>query len=53
LRGWPRDFSEAKSCERLAPLLREALAPDELARLISKGAALTPEAAIALALENA
>ena len=33
-------------------LLRDGLAPDELERLLAEGAALTPEAAVALALEE-
>jgi hypothetical protein len=32
--------------------LREQLAPDELERLTAEGAALAPEAAVALALET-
>ncbi|MGA8533724.1 MAG: adenylate/guanylate cyclase domain-containing protein [Candidatus Tumulicola sp.] len=50
--GRPRDVAETATRERLAALLQEALAPDELARLTAEGAALTPEAAIALALEE-
>ena len=50
--GFPREFTETTTHDRLMALLRESLAPDELARLIAEGAALTPEAAIALALEE-
>jgi predicted ATPase/class 3 adenylate cyclase len=50
--GFPRSFTETTTHDRLTALLREGLAPDELARLSAQGAALTPEAAIALALEE-
>jgi hypothetical protein len=50
--GFPREFTETTTCDRLTGLLRERLAPDELERLIAEGAALTPQAAIALALPN-
>ena len=50
--GIEREFTETTSYNRLAALLREGVAPDELARLTAEGAALTPEAAIALALEE-
>jgi predicted ATPase len=50
--GFPREFTETTTHNRLTALLRERLAPDDLARLIAEGAALTPEAAIALALEE-
>ena len=50
--GFPREFTETTTHDRLTALLREGLAPDELARLTAEGAALTPEAAIALALEE-
>ncbi len=50
--GYEREFTETTSHDRLTALLRERLAPGELARLIAEGAALTPEAAIALALEE-
>ncbi len=50
--GYPREFTETTTHDRLTTLLREGLAPDELARLIAEGAALTPEAAIALAFEE-
>jgi predicted ATPase/class 3 adenylate cyclase len=48
--GYPREFTETTTHDRLTECLREALAPDELARLTAEGAALTPEAVIALAL---
>jgi predicted ATPase/class 3 adenylate cyclase len=50
--GFKREFTEITSYERLTGLLRESLAPDELARLAAEGGALTVEAAIALALEG-
>ncbi len=50
--GFTREFTEATTHDRIGVLLREALAPDELARLSVEGASLTPEAAIALALEE-
>jgi hypothetical protein len=50
--GFPREFTETTTHDRLTALLRERLAPGELARLIAEGAALTPQAAIALALEE-
>ena len=46
------EFTEATTHDRLAALLRERVAPSELARLLAEGAMLTPEAAIALALEK-
>ena len=48
--GYEREFTETTTHDRLTALLRDGLAPDELARLSAEGAALTPEAAIALAL---
>jgi predicted ATPase/class 3 adenylate cyclase len=50
--GCVREFTETKTYDRLTAFLREELAPDELARLTAEGAVLTPEAAIALALES-
>mgnify|MGYP001315119164 CR=1 FL=1 len=50
--GFTREFTEATTHDRVTLLLRERLAPDELARLSLDGASLTPEAAIALALEE-
>ena len=50
--GFPREFTETTTHDRLTALLREGLAPDELARLKAEGAALTPEAAIALVLSE-
>jgi predicted ATPase len=50
--GLLREFTETTTHDRLAALLRDSLAPDDLARLIADGAALTPQAAIALALEE-
>jgi hypothetical protein len=38
--------------DRLNALLSDGLAAEELARITTEGAALTPEAAVALALEN-
>jgi class 3 adenylate cyclase len=45
-------FADTTTHDRLAALLREGLAPDELARLMAEGAALATEAAISLALEE-
>jgi predicted ATPase/class 3 adenylate cyclase len=50
--GYPRGFTETTTHDRLTALLRKGLAPGELARLIAEGAALAPEAAIALALKE-
>ena len=50
--GYERESTETTSYNRLMALLRDGLAPDELERLLAEGAALTPEAAIALALED-
>jgi predicted ATPase/class 3 adenylate cyclase len=47
--GFPREFTETMTYERLTAFLRETLAADELARLSAEGAALTPEAAVARA----
>jgi predicted ATPase/transcriptional regulator with XRE-family HTH domain len=51
-RGYSREFTETTTHHRLTALLHEGLASDELAPLSAEGAALTPEAAIALALEE-
>ena len=48
--GYEREFTETTTHYRLAALLRKETAADELARLNAEGAALTPEAAITLAL---
>jgi predicted ATPase/class 3 adenylate cyclase len=50
--GFEREFTETTTHDRLTVLLREAITPDELARLMAEGAVLTPAAAIALALEE-
>ncbi len=50
--GFPRELTETTTHDRLMVLLREELGPDELVRLIAEGEALTPETAIALALEE-
>ena len=50
--GYEREFTETTTHDRLAAILREELAPNELTRLNAEGAALAPEAAIALALEE-
>jgi hypothetical protein len=50
--GFPRGFTETATYDRLIALLLEALAPDDLARLTAEATALTPEAAIALALDE-
>ena len=52
-RGFERQNDDQKRThDRLASLLRDELAPDDLARLTAEGATLTPEAAITLALEE-
>jgi hypothetical protein len=50
--GFEREFTERTTHDRLMALLRESLASNELARLTAEGAALTPEAPIAFALEE-
>ena len=50
--GFPREFTETTTHDRLTVLLREGLGSDELARLVTEGAALGPQAAIELALEE-
>jgi hypothetical protein len=50
--GFEREFTETMTYNRLMALLRERLVPDELERLLAEGAALKPEEAIALALEE-
>jgi predicted ATPase/class 3 adenylate cyclase len=49
--GTRRDRIGLKIVERLSGLLREGLPPQTRARLVAEGAALTPAAAIALALD--
>lgn len=48
--GFAREFTEIATRDRLMTLLMERLAPDDLAQRLAEGAALAPEAAIALAL---
>jgi predicted ATPase len=50
--GFQREFTETVTYDRLMSLLAEKLAPHDLARLLAEGAALSPEAAVALALEE-
>jgi predicted ATPase/class 3 adenylate cyclase len=50
--GFEREVTETMTYDRLTALLREGLTPGEFDRLLAEGAALTPEAAIALALEE-
>jgi predicted ATPase/class 3 adenylate cyclase len=50
--GFNREFTETTTYERLTLLLREGLAANEFARRADEGAALTAEAAIALALQG-
>jgi tetratricopeptide (TPR) repeat protein len=50
--GFEREFTETTTHDRLMALLAERLAPDDLARRLAEGVALSPEAAIALALEE-
>jgi tetratricopeptide (TPR) repeat protein len=49
--GFLPEFTERTTHDRLTALLRETLAPEDLARMVAEGAVLTPEAAVALALE--
>jgi tetratricopeptide (TPR) repeat protein len=49
--GYGREFTEKTTHDRLTALLREGIPPGDLARLSAEGAALAPEAALALALE--
>jgi predicted ATPase/class 3 adenylate cyclase len=51
-RYFERELTERMTHDRLTALLRDQLAPDDLARLLAEGEKLTPEAAIALALEE-
>jgi predicted ATPase/class 3 adenylate cyclase len=48
--GFAREFTETTTHDRLVTLLAKRLAPGDLARRLAEGAALTPEAAFALAL---
>jgi hypothetical protein len=50
--GCTRELTETTTHNRLMALLSEKLAPGELARLLAEGAALSPQSAIALALEE-
>jgi hypothetical protein len=50
--GYARQYTETTTHDRLAALLDERLAPGLRERLRAEGAALTPEAAIALALDE-
>jgi predicted ATPase/class 3 adenylate cyclase len=50
--GSEREFTETATHDRLKVLFREQLAADELARLAAEGAAMAPEVAIALALDE-
>jgi len=50
--GFEREFAELTTHERLRACLAARLAADERERLLAEGAALTPEAAIALALDD-
>jgi hypothetical protein len=49
--GYSREYMQRSVYERLFAQLHDHVAPDELARRTTAGASLTPEAAIALALE--
>lgn len=50
--GYNREFTEATTHDRLTGLLRDGLASHDLASLHAQGVALTPDAAIALALRE-
>jgi len=49
-RGYERDFTDRTTYERLTAALRAGLTPDDRRRWAAEGAALTPDAALALAL---
>jgi hypothetical protein len=46
--GFRREFNTVMTYDRLAELLASSLAPERIAALTIEGAALSPEAAIAL-----
>jgi predicted ATPase/class 3 adenylate cyclase len=50
--GYRREYTETTTQERLTALLREQLAPADLARLTAEGGAFIPEIATALALDE-
>lgn len=50
--GFGREFTETKTFERLKAVLQQELSHGDLARLTAEGAALAPEAAVALALSR-
>ncbi|MDQ6931667.1 MAG: adenylate/guanylate cyclase domain-containing protein [Candidatus Eremiobacteraeota bacterium] len=50
--GYEREFTEATSHDRLSALLREHFSPDDLSARLAQGAALSPQDAVALALEE-
>jgi hypothetical protein len=50
--GFSREFTERTTHDRLTALLGESLTPADLGRLLAEGAALAPEAAIPLALDD-
>lgn len=50
--GYEREFTETTSHDRLSAFLREHFSPDDLARRLAEGAVLSPETAVALALEE-
>jgi cytochrome b len=50
--GYEREFTERATHDRLTTLLRDNPEHDGLARLLADGAALTSEAAVALACEE-
>lgn len=47
-----RELTEKTTYDGLTSLLRNEIAPEELARLVGEGAALAPESAVALALAD-
>ncbi len=50
--GFEREFTETTTRDRLMALLADQLAPADLSRLLTEGAALSPQAAITLAVEE-
>ncbi len=50
--GFEREFTETITHDRLSALLMERLGSDEISGRLAQGAALSPEAAIALSLSR-
>ncbi|MFZ0365948.1 MAG: hypothetical protein WAL67_17245, partial [Candidatus Cybelea sp.] len=50
--GFERQFTEETTRARLAALFRDRMAPEYLAQLVARGAAMAPDDAVALALQE-